>query len=1610
MDDATHAPSTRESLEARAVAALGAEADDPGARDFLHQAVLDVRDDAAAAGPELADILAQAWTFVAERPPGVLKLELAPWSTGGVDVLRVAQADRPFLVDSLMGELAEAGLEVRALAHPVVTLRRDADGRRVAQGGSPITESVIVVVLGDVGADRRAAVLEGARAAFADARAAVDDHDAMRALMARVTADLSAAHHPADAQARDEDVALLRWLSDDHFVFLGAREYEYPRDASGAYAAEEPRVRPGGLGVLRDPGQAVLRRASEPAMLTRDLGGWLESSDPLVVAKSNLRSRVHRRNYMDYVGVKQYDPQGCAVGETRFVGLFTAEAYEEPARDIPLVRRRLDRVMARVGDAPSAHTLKRLRYILDTFPRDELFQIDEDQLYDIALGVLHLYDRPRVRLFARTDPFDRFVAVQFYAPRDRYDSAMRERAGEILARAWNARVSAVYPRFGNDPLARVHFVLGVTPGDHPTPDLAALEAEIAEAVRTWRDRFEVEARARGGEHVGALLARYGEAAFSPGYRDLNDAHEALADVAQIEALAGEGAVAVRAFRDASCSPLEFRVKLYRQGEHAVPLADVLPILDHMGLKAMTEDGFAITRAGAPAVWVHAFRLRDARGESLVFDHVRHPFEDAFAAVWSGRAESDGFNRLVLELGVDWREAALVRALARYRQQSGLDPSLSVVQAALRDEPQIARLILQLFATRFDPDRGGDADARRQAAADGFAAIVEALQGVASLDADRALRRVALLVQACVRTNFYQRDADGAPKPYISFKIASRELEDLPAPKPFREIFVGSPQVEGVHLRFGPVARGGLRWSDRRDDFRTEVLGLVKAQQVKNAVIVPVGSKGGFYPKQLPRGGSPDAIRAGGVAAYTTFLKGLLDITDNLDAAGAVVRPDRVIAWEGDDPYLVVAADKGTATFSDIANGVARSYGFWLDDAFASGGSQGYDHKAMGITARGAWEAVRRHFREMGRDIQLQPFTMVGVGDMSGDVFGNGALLSHQTRLVAAFDHRHIFLDPEPDAATSWTERQRLFGLPRSSWDDYDRARISAGGGVFPRALKSIPLSPQVRALLQVEDEALDPAALIRAILRAPADLLYLGGIGTYVRAPGQTDGEVGDKANDAVRVAAGELRVKVVGEGANLGLTQAARIAFARGGGRINTDAIDNSAGVDTSDHEVNIKILLGRAIADGGLLAAARDPLLASMTDEVAGHVLAHNYNQTLALSLLQAEGAEGLDAQGRFMTELVAAGRLDRAVEGLPGPIAVAELRAGGRGLARPELAVLLAYGKLELSAEVTTGDAPDDPYFDAVLHHYFPDALDRFGEAMARHRLRREIIATVLANKVVDWLGPTFASRLRAATGADAAGLVRAFEAARKVFRADEAWAAVGALDGRVDAAVQLELYREIASAMRALVFWMTRRREAAPGGVQALIDAYQPAADALAQGGRGLSRFEQAQAEAHVRRLAEAGAPPELAERIVGLRAGTVAVEAGDLARDKGWPVEAAAEIYAAAGAAFGLDRLRAAASQLKGGDPFERRAVRGLLVDLLEAQVALASRIADATARPPAGGADPQVAAKAVEAFAAPRREALDRARQAIEEIEAAGGGWSFAKLSLADAALRRALG
>jgi glutamate dehydrogenase len=1581
------------------------------------------------AGTTVADLavnLADFWGWAGRREsakPQIRRVRARAQDKSPLpyDRLEILQTDSPFLVDSVMGEIADAGLPVRAMYHAVVEAIRAPSGARARRGKARL-ESMIQIFVDPMATEAADKVIAAVGATLVDVHQAVDDYPAMLAAMDKATETLGEAASHVDAETLREYETFLRWLRDDHFILLGARSYDYPRTPDGGYAAEEGLIEPArSIGILRDQTRGVLRRDNEPAVLSSAMRASLDRAEPVVVAKSNLRSRVHRRAYMDYVGVRRYGADGRASGEIRFVGLFTSEAYDTPTLDVPLIRRKVEQVLARADKPAGGHSDRQLRNILENHPRDELFQSDVDTLLDISLGILHLYDRPRLRLFARPDPFDRFIAVLLFFPREGYSSDLRALAGDMLAEAYRGRVSAYYPTFSDAPLARVHYVIGVIPGAHGDPDLGQLETAIAEATRSWPDRLGQaleEAPAAAAQAI-SLKARYADA-FPAGYRDLYPALEAVHDILAIEAMTSDTPIAVRAYREVDDPQTAFRLKLYRAGA-SVALADVLPILDNMGLKGLAEEGFPLhhrTLGGDGAVtWVHEFMLMDGAGEALDFDAVRAAFEATFMAVWTGQTESDPFNRLVIELGVSWREAALIRALARYRQQTGLDPTPAVQAEVLSDHPDVARLVLELFRVKFDPARRGELKQRKAEAEAVGARIIEALRAVDSLDADRVLRRITALVTALTRTNYYQTAEDGGPKPYISFKINSRELADLPAPKPYREIFVWATHVEGVHLRFGPVARGGLRWSDRRDDFRTEVLGLVKAQQVKNAVIVPVGSKGGFYPKQLPRGGTPEATRLEAIRAYRTFLFGLLDLTDNLSPTGAVIHPKDVVRYDDDDPYLVVAADKGTATFSDIANAVAEDYGFWLGDAFASGGSAGYDHKAMGITAKGAWEAVKRHFRELGKDIQKEPFTVAGVGDMSGDVFGNGMLLSPVTKLVAAFDHRDIFIDPDPDPATTLAERQRLFDLPRSSWQDYDKTLISKGGGVFSRALKSITLTPEIKALLDIRASSVTPAELIQTILKARVELLYLGGIGTYVKASTESHLDVGDKANDAVRVDGGQLRCKVVGEGANLGVTQAGRIAYARLGGRIDTDAIDNSAGVDTSDHEVNIKILTGMAERSGALATADRDPLLQSMTDEVGAHVLRHNYDQTLSLSLLEMTATHELDQHAQFMRDLEAKGRLDRTVEGLPDKDAIEAMARAHRGLTRPELSVLLAYGKIDLFDDMIAGQAPDDPYFLETLEAYFPKELEPYDDLMKRHRLRREIIATVVCNDIVNICGPTYPDRLRAAADCDVDALVIGYTVAKQSLRFDEAWNAVAALDDKAPAAAQMALFAELAAVLRGQTYWMARRaaaRGVAKGGatrdgvsIAQLSGVYAPAVEDLRKAGPAiLSPFEQRAIDRAAKGLIKLGAPEALAREIAALRPLTMTADLADLATASSWSIEAVAKLHHLAGAAFGFDKVRAAASALSDGDPFERLAVRRLIEDLLAEQTAL-TRAVMKFAGGPGGGDDPKAT---LAGWSALNAAGVRKVQHTLGEIDRAGGAWSFAKLTIANAALREVSG
>jgi glutamate dehydrogenase len=1567
-------------------------ADEPAFRSFLKQAADQLGPDDLGAIDEktLASNLDTYWRWAEAAAPRSVRLREMDLSDPASEparlLLETTGADRPFLIDSLQGELAAQGIDLLAAVHPIVA-------------GEDGPTSHIQFQLPQLLPEEADRLMKGVRETLDDVETAVSDFHSMRQRM-RDEAQRLATMEIFEPAVRDEAYAFLSWLAEDHFVFLGSRSYRFRRDEAGAFLPEEPDMVEGSnLGLLRDERRNVLNAGEEPTVLTPEIGAFLNERTPVFVAKSNLQSRVHRRVLADYVGVKHYDSRGRVVGETRFAGLFTSEAYTKPTAEVPLIRRKVTNVMARSQAVPGSHNAKALRIILENHPRDELFQIDEDELLRTTVAILNLQSRPRPALFIRRDRFDRFVSALLYVPRESYNADMRRRIGEHVARAFDGEITVFYPRFGDDMLARVLFNIALKPG-HPEPDLEKLKAEVANLARSWQDRFRA-ALDEDDKLTGQALqaAACFRNAFNAAYREAFSPTEAIADVREIAGLAATSRVRVRTYRGENDPDTLIRAKVYARGE-PIALSACVPVMENLGFFVDFEFGYPVRPTDLPigdapdTYWIHDFNMRSGTGGEIDMDEIGDALEDAFVAVWTGRAENDAFNRLIPAIGADWHAAALFRTLARYRRQTGLDPSETVQVRALVTHTGITRKLLELFLVRFDPSREGSLEDRAARSEELSQEITAALRDVASLDEDRVLRRFRDLILATQRTNFFQRDADGRAKPVISLKIASREIDDLPAPRPFREIFLASPQVEGVHLRFGKVARGGLRWSDRRDDFRTEVLGLVKAQQVKNAVIVPVGSKGGFYPKQLPAGGSREDVFEAGRDAYKTYIRALLEITDNVKS-GETTHPADTVIWDGEDPYLVVAADKGTATFSDTANAISEEMGHWLGDAFASGGSAGYDHKKMGITARGAWEAVKRHFREMGTDIQSEPFRAIGVGDMSGDVFGNGMLLSEKTRLIAAFNHLHIFIDPDPDPATSFEERQRLFNKDRSSWEDYKSELISEGGGVFKRSAKSIALTDAIRELTGLEGEETTPDALIAALIKAPCDLLWFGGIGTYIKCSTESHADVGDKTNDAIRADARDVQAKVIGEGANLGITQAGRIEFAMKGGRINTDAIDNSAGVDSSDHEVNIKILLKAAIENGALAAEDRNDLLADMTDQVASHVLAHNYSQTRALSLAAHEAEPDHGALERLMVELESRGVLDREVEGLPASAQMDARVDSGLWLTRPELSVLLAWSKIVLFDDILESAVPEDPFHAETLKQYFPDRLDAFEVAREGHRLKREIIATVLANRLLDRLGPGMAQRLAEASGAGPAALVTGFTLAEELLCTRSLEEEIVALDNEVAAEQQTLMRVELANGLFNLTARFANDFASAPVGET--LERLSPAFATFREDPLLLATpFSLSRKEERIAAFTASGVPEDLAQRVMAMRPLIQGPLVITLAEETGRDIEASAKVFTAAGQALSLDRLRVVASETLAQMPFwDRVATRRFIADMMAQQVRLAK-----TAIAARGDEDDPVAAWLRDREA--DREALVAAIDAKAE-----DGWSYAKFAIAADDIRR---
>ncbi len=1521
--------------------------------------------------------------LAAQRLSGELKVELRTPEGDGHTVLQIVVDDMSFLVDSVTAALVSRGLDVHLVVHPQVVVRREPLGKLIElcpdlepdeAGPDHTVESWMTF---EVDRQQDPAALTDLSAdihrVLNDVRDVAEDWPRMLERVRELATELGSAKLPVPESDLTDAVDLLTWLGNDHFTFLGYREYRLDEvDGEQVLAA----VGGTGLGILR----ADQPHPRSLSSLAPEAYEKLLEKRLLIITKANSRATVHRHAYLDYIGFKTFDEQGNVVGEKRFLGLFTAAAYVQSVRDLPVVRRKVQTVLRRSGLSPRSHSGRDLMGILETYPRDELFQISTDELFRTVMGVLRLAGRRQLRLFMRRDAYGRFISCLVYLPRDRFSTRNRLRIQEILLHRLHGVGLDYSTRVTEGQLARIHVTVRTDPTDPPSDvDFEEVQNELAEATRLWEDDFRVLLdRTLGDEQARYLYDRYADA-LPQTYKDEHNPHEASKDLAKLELLDETGELAMHLYRRRKNDD-DLRFKVFRLGEPMM-LSALLPVLHSLGVRVADERPYEIRRED-DTVYLYDFGLRPP-ADALDMSQVRSKVENAFSAVWRGESEVDGLNQLVLRAGLTWRQVVVLRAYAKYLRQAGTVFSQDYMESTFLAYPGIATLLVALFETRFDPRIQLAGSARVQHAEHLVEAITEQLDEVASLDQDRILRGFLTLIMATLRTSFFQRATTGRPKQYVAFKLDPQQIPVLPKPRPHFEIFVYSPRFEGVHLRFGAVARGGLRWSDRREDFRTEVLGLVKAQMVKNAVIVPVGAKGGFVLKQAPPVSQREAFQAEGVACYQLFISALLDVTDNIGPDGTVLHPADVVRQDGDDTYLVVAADKGTATFSDVANAIANDYGYWLGDAFASGGSVGYDHKKMGITARGAWESVKRHFRDLGVDCQSEEFTAVGVGDMSGDVFGNGMLCSEHTRLVAAFDHRHIFVDPDPDAATSYAERRRMFDLPRSSWADYDTSTISPGGGVWPRTAKSIPVSAQMRTALGIEEPVtkLSPTELMRAILTAPVDLLWNGGIGTYVKARSENNAEVGDKSNDALRIDGADLRCRVVGEGGNLGLTQLGRIEFARAGGSINTDFIDNSAGVDTSDHEVNIKVLLNRATQAGTLAEDDRRDLLFSMTDEIAEHVLGDNYDQNTALACARIQSRALLPVHRRLINELEQSGRLDRALEGLPTD-AELEVRAQqGEGLSSPEFSVILAYVKIALEDELLDSQLPDEPWTRDTLVSYFPTALrERFGDSMTEHPLHREIVTTLLVNETVNRGGSSFVYRAVEETVATVPDVIRAYLIVREVFGLTELWRDLEALDNKVSAEAQTQALLRTRRALDRAVRWILQNRRS-PLSVADEIERFRDGVQELLPKVGTLYRGVEREAyQAHCDTLTESGIPADLADRTTRVLYGFGLLDVVETAHLTDRGTDEVSEVYYTMSERFRVDEILGKISELPREDRWQTQARQALRYDLYAALAALTTEALLATE---AG----QPAEDRVDVWAKDNATTIARALHAIGEFE-----------------------
>lgn len=1385
---------------------------------------------------DLFGLAVNFWNLIEVRQPGEIKCKLYNpnqneygWDAHHT-VIELICEDMSFLVDSLRIVLKRLGLSLYLTIHMGgIRLTRDAENRvstilpRTEESNpNAIIEAPIVM---KIERQTDVALLSKLEHQFqqvlTENRAVITDWTMMRERVCAIADELQQVVTPINQEEVEETRAFLYWLEDHHFTFIGMQDYKWVKENQKMVLKA---ITGTGYGILRDEFKKT--NSQHVASITPQAHELMESAQILIMSKTDTLSCIHRDTYMDYIGIKRFDKQGNVVGERRILGLYTSAAYISNPMQIPFLRHKLSAIVRESHLNPRSHAGRQLLNIMETLPRDDLIQGSEKELLNIGMGIFYMQERRRVRMFARVDVYHRFISCLVYIPKDLYNAEIRNAMQEELLKSFHAKDSSFTTYFPESSvMARVHFMMQIDPKRPVDFDFKAIEARLVDIARSWLDDlYQLLVDSYGASKATELFTRY-KSAIPPVYKASFSPRTGLMDIARIEELSSTQALSMSFYRNADDVSGNYRFKLY-QHDNTFPLSDVLPIVENLGMRAISERPYILKFADGSVTWVNDFTLHYKYSEQPNVDEIKDLFQQAFAAAWFKEIENDGFNQLVLLATMPWRQVAVLRLYAKYFKQIGFTFSQEYIEKTLLSNAHIAKKLFQMFEIKFNQGDVTAYEAMKQS-------VLDDLEKVSNLDEDKIIRQYVQVIHETLRTNFYQKDAYGQVKPYISIKLNSKDIPGLPRPHPLYEIFVYSMQFEAVHLRSSAVARGGLRWSDRREDFRTEILGLMKAQQVKNAVIVPNGAKGGFVVKQqFAHNATREEIMAEGIRCYQQFIRGLLDITDNY-VGGVIKKPADVICFDADDPYLVVAADKGTATFSDIANEISLEYQFWLGDAFASGGSQGYDHKKIGITARGAWESTHRHFYQLGFNPDTTDFTVIGIGDMSGDVFGNGMLLSPHIRLIAAFNHIHIFVDPTPDSAVSFAERQRLFHLPRSTWEDYDRKLISKGGGVFNRSAKSITVSPEMQALFGLKHTDVEPNELLKNILKTKVDLLWSGGIGTFVKGRTETNADVGDRSNDLIRVNGKQIRARCVVEGGNLGFTQLARVEYALNGGLIYTDFIDNSAGVSCSDKEVNIKILLNHVMNEGSLTQKKRNALLSEMTDEVAGLVLRENYLQTRSINLSVSQGLRAQELNMRQINELHRSGKLDRHLEHLPDEKQLIERKSQGKGLTSPEVAILMCYNKILLKEAILASDIPEDPYLAQFLISAFPKPLQKkYAKEMQSHPLKREIIATGVSNLVINEMGFGFVYRLQNETGSSIPNIVRAYVIARDILDLDTIWLSIESLDAQINAEDQMKVMTVYVRLLRRITRWFLKRKRNHLN-IEKLVTQYEPLIQALRQ---------------------------------------------------------------------------------------------------------------------------------------------------------------------------------